>query len=39
MHCGDLGGHSAELSDKDPMKAILQLCECQVTVMQDNSYL
>ena len=34
MHCGELGEPS---SDKDPIKAILQCCEGQVTRMQNNS--
>lgn len=37
MHCGDLGGPTSELSDKDPIKAILQFCEGQVTIRQNNS--
>lgn len=37
MNCGDLGGPTSELSDKDPIKAILQFCEGQVKIMQSNS--
>ena len=37
MNCGDLGGPTSELSDKDPIKAILQFCEGQVKTMQNNS--
>lgn len=37
MHCGDLGEPSSELTDKDPIKAILQCCEGQVTILQNIS--